>query len=631
LVGNALEKQWVPWSFRYCISTWKTYRDGALHRGSPNCVAIAAEVGRSASGSGVRTPAWPHSFARLVVPMPHRQRTTEHWRLLTRKPEPAESESPGVTLCDSSLVTNRKVSSTSLLSREIYRHRRASGTSFSKELSRSFDMREIPELHVLCLRVVGSHSCSAEVTFSKHPDTGEPSLASRLLRSFHERGSNIRAEERDEGSSLAPDSLKNLPISPRPCIGPGSARRLNANEVDLNHPIIGCRMPTTDPDASIRFQPLIMQYGNPALDVLQSYIDTLVDLGRMDDTRLGIHFFNEWKTNVVLAASFNATTASAPQPTKAVTTTATSKKRRRSGGRSASASPAPAGPTLPAAAATAVPVLPMGSLSLHNCSIADDTVNAMVESGMGRHLAVLDLSGIRGLTDALVTKILLESPNMERLSLKNCRKITGSTARQLVALPRLQFLDVGGCFNIAAHDVLDAIPNLPLLDELHASGLLWNDATLSALVKLRDTWKGLSLGFSLEITPTVLRESLLQLGDSLQSLALPFCETIVDNALLGLLGRNMPLLQFLDLRGNPSLNTVTGFYDGRASAYLPAQALTILARYSGITENSVEETRRVHPLHTAGNLLTIYLDEKGMGAGILRTMPGASESAEQSQ
>jgi hypothetical protein len=166
---------------------------------------------------------------------------------------------------------------------------------------------------------------------------------------------------------------------------------------------------------------------------------------------------------------------------------------------------------------------------------------------------------------------------------------------------------------------------LPLLDELHASGLLWNDATLSALVKVRDTWKGLSLGFSLEISSTVLRESLLHLGDSLQSLALPFCETIVDNALLGLLGRNMPLLQFLDLRGNPSLNTVTGFYDGRASAYLPAQALTILARYSGISENSVEDTRRVHPLHTAGNLLTIYLDEKGMGAGILRTASGALE------
>jgi hypothetical protein len=51
-----------------------------------------------------------------------------------------------------------------------------------------------------------------------------------------------------------------------------------------------------------------------------------------------------------------------------------------------------------------------------------------------------------------------------------------------------------------------------------------------------------------------------------------------------------------------------------------------LARYSGITENSVEETRRVHPLYTAGNLLTIYLDEKGMGAGILRTASGALET-----
>lgn len=376
---------------------------------------------------------------------------------------------------------------------------------------------------------------------------------------------------------------------------------MNANEVDLNHPIIGCRKPTED-ESKLRFRPLIMHYGNPALDCLQSYIDTLVDLGRMDDTRLGVHFFEEWKANVVLAAGVAPSSSSTPSPPKS------SKKRRRGEG-SASASPVP------------LLVTAFGSLSLHNCSLADETVEAMVKSGMGPYLAVLDLTGIRGLTDDLASAILQASPNIQRLSLKNCRKVTGKTARQLMPLKKLQFLDVGGCFNITTNCILEIIPSLPELNELHASGLLWNDESLRELVEVRDTWKGLSLGFSSDLSQAALRESLVQLGDSLQSLALPFCENVVDNALLGVLGRNMPVLQYLDLRGNPSLNTVTGFYDGRTSADLPVQALTVLGRYSSLSESCVEETRRVHPLHTAGNLLTVYLDEKGMGAGITRVGP----------
>jgi hypothetical protein len=234
---------------------------------------------------------------------------------------------------------------------------------------------------------------------------------------------------------------------------------------------------------------------------------------------------------------------------------------------------------------------------------------------------VLDLTGIRGLTDDLATAIVKASPNIQRLSLKNCRKITGKTARQLMPLKKLQCLDVGGCFNMTTTDILEIIPSLPELNELHASGLLWNDASVQALVEVRDTWKGLSLGFSTDLTQAALRESLVQLGDSLESLALPFCENVVDNALLGVLGRNMPVLQYLDLRGNPGLSTVTGFYDGRASADLPVKALTVIGRYSSLSENSIEETRRVHPLHTAGNLLTVHMDEKGMGAGIARMGP----------
>lgn len=455
-------------------------------------------------------------------------------------------------------------------------------------------MREIPDLQILCLRAVGSHNSSTETTFATNKN-GEPSLASRLLRSYHFRG-----KESVENNSDNLRTIYDIPIPPRPCIGPGSSRRMNANEVDMNHPFIGCREPTDDPN-SIRFQPLIMQYGNAALDCLQSYIDTLVDLGRMDDRRLGVNFFREWKANVqnISPSSDAAAIPNTTTPIKGVS----SKKRRRSVGNALSDS-------------YMQPPVSLGSLSLHNCTIADETFACMVKSDMCMHLAVLDLTGLRGLTDKLATMIFEVSPNIERLSVKNCRKITGKTIVQLILLKKLKCLDVGGCFNVSTNDVLNVIPSLPELKELHASGLLWSDESLQALVNVRDNWRGLSLGFNTNISQPVLRESLMQLGDSLRSLALPFCETIVDNALLGVLGRNMPVLQFLDLRGNGSLNTVTGFYDGRTSADLPVLALTVVGRYSGLSEASVEETRRVHPLHAAGNLLTVYLDEKGMGAAI---------------
>jgi hypothetical protein len=488
-------------------------------------------------------------------------------------------------------------------------------------------MREIPDLQTLCLRSVGSHACSTEKTFAKVDPGGLPSTASRLLRSFLHRNAATSGNPSDSNSAdddnvvddAAASSIRSIPVPRRPCIGPGSSRRVNANEVDLNHPVVGCRKKplrkaAEDPLAdNTRFRPLVMQYGNPAIDTLQVYIDALVEMGRMDDTRLGLQFFEEWKTLVQdaypeLTAAATAAVASASSPRKGP-----SRKRRRGSG-AATTSP------VPIAAPARVQTVAPGSLSLHNSSGADETFAAMVKSGMGPHLRVLDLTGVRGLTDDLANKVLAETPALERLSIKNCRKVTGKTCRLLIEhkLTNLEFLDVGGCFNVTTQDVLDVLPGLPKLKELHASGMQWQDETIRALVELRDSWTALSFGFSPALTQPSLRESLLNLGDSLVSLALPFCDTVVDNALLGALGRNMPMLQYLDLRGNPALNTVTGWYDGRASADLAVAPLTVLARYTGISENSVEETRRTHPVQTADRLLTVVLDGGGMGAGIFR-------------
>lgn len=437
-------------------------------------------------------------------------------------------------------------------------------------------MREIPPLQVLCLRSVGPHSCSVEATFAptkKDPKEGDqPSTASRLLRSLHTTGNIAQVIQRT------------------PCIGTGSSRRLNANDVDMFHPL-GTEPIDDNPNNSD--VALVYVHGNPASDCLQSYIDSLVELGRMDDQRLGLHFFEEWKNNVVLAA------AAVNRDDNDDTVDGTSRKRRRDQDATI------------ATASSSVPVA-LGALSLFNCNIAQDTFDNMKEAKIGQHLATLDLSGIRGLTDDLLSLLLPECPNLQHLALKNCRRITNITVvgkhqKQLTTL------DVGGCFNITTDHVLQMVPLLPHMTKLHASGLGWTDLSMNDLV-LSQKWEHLSLSFSMTLTQGALRNNILPLAETLTALGLAFCETVMDNAAMGLLGRNLPYVKALDLRGNPALSTLTGWYDGRVSANLSAQPLTVLGRYSGLSESSVEETKRVHPLETAG--LVVILDGGGMGAAI---------------
>ena len=426
-------------------------------------------------------------------------------------------------------------------------------------------MREIPSLQILCLRSIGPHACSAEATFASTNKT-TPSVASRLLQSC----------------------CRALPRSP--CIGTGSARRVNGNEVDMVHPIGAVVAAAVA--ASTSDDTLLLKYGNPATDVLQSYIDSLVELGRMDDQRLGVHFFEEWKRNVVLmaaASDTNETTTTVSQSSSAI------KKRRLD---------------------TTSTITSLGSLSLYNCNLALDTFESMRTAKIGPHLGSLDLSGIRGLTNDLLDMLLPDCPNLTDLGLKNCRRIThihvvAKHQRQLTTL------DIGGAYNLDTNHVLDdVLPQLPKLDKLHASGLGWNDTSMQKLVQLRNgDWKQLSLSFSLTLSPGALRTNLMPLANTLTCLALAFCETIIDNAAMGLLGRNLPHVRALDVRGNPALTTLTGWYDGRVSADLPAQPLSVLGRYSGLSESSVEETKRVHPNETMD--LVVYLDTGGTGAALL--------------
>jgi hypothetical protein len=332
---------------------------------------------------------------------------------------------------------------------------------------------------------------------------------------------------------------------------------------------------------------LYAEYNTPALDVLQAYVDSLVELSRMDDNRLGLHFFQEWKALV------EAKRSSPEQQQRQNGQPSSSTKKRKL------QSPTPTKPP------------PVGSLSLYNTIIHQETIGAMVESKMTYHLAVLDMTGVQTLTDELFQPILTHAPYLQRLSVKNCRRLTRPTLECLSDhCPQLTSLDIGGAYNFKVQDVLEMIASMSYLVELHASGLLWNDATLLDLCQIR-SWRALSLGFLLapHVSSDGLKHALITTqSKSLQSLALPFCEHLVDAALLGVLGRHLPHVITLDVRGNSALNSLTGWYDGRATigmqdnddntskfGGIKPQPLFVLGRFSNISKSSVEDTKRIHP------------------------------------
>jgi hypothetical protein len=392
-------------------------------------------------------------------------------------------------------------------------------------------MREIPSLQILCLRNVGGKACNAEDTFAATFSTTGSS------RSGNDDSEDETSNNKKELSAASKLLRSGLLTTRTPAIGYGSARRKQANDVDLHHPWVAVRLianNANDSDDNDTGGALYSEYNTAALDVLQAYVDSLVELSRMDDNRLGLHFFQEWKALVQ---------AKQQQRHQGESAENTSNKRRK------------------------ITTPPLGSLSLYNTIIQQETIGAMVESKMTYNLAVLDMTGVQTLTDELLQPILTHAPYLRRLSIKNCRRLTRPTLECLSDhCPQLTSLDIGGAYNFHVNDVLEMVASLSQLVELHASGLLWKDAQLQDLCHLR-SWRALSLGFLLPVHVSAdgLKQALISQSKCLSSLALPFCEHLVDAALMGVLGRHLPHVETLDVRGNSALNSLTGWYDGRAT------------------------------------------------------------------
>eukprot|EP01082_Thalassiosira_pseudonana_P001240 g495.t1 g495 contig10:158408-159820(+) len=470
-------------------------------------------------------------------------------------------------------------------------------------------MREIHSLVTMSLRAVGPKTCDPEITFGgprrvvkkdkKKDDTTcdddddddvsitcpspppEPTLASRLLRSLRD----------------------NTTLPQKAYSGAG---RPSAADVDLSHPWVLAAYPprtsnlnapldTTDNGGS---EILTIENGNHAVECLQQFIDALVESGQTGDTRLGVHFFREW----VVAVIGEEAAKQLLEKGEGSSIDPPNKKRRRNVGEYCH--------------------LQLGSLSLHNLSLASiRTFKSMEMANVGMCLGTLDLTGAHGLTDSILTNVICGGsfPRIKRLSIKNCRKVTGKGLASLSKLTELTALDVGGCFNIHPNDVVLMIQNHPgtkmgKLNEIYAGGLNWTDVALESIIEeTAGHLRGLGVGFSPYISGPMLILTLKRAASTLDRLSVPFCEGM-DDAAASSLGRSLPKLAVLDVRGCSKISSLTGLMDGRGAAGGGAAAhLFVLARYSGISRTSLEDTMRLHP-----GSLTCVLDGGGIGEGIRR-------------
>ena len=503
-------------------------------------------------------------------------------------------------------------------------------------------MRDIASLRILAMRAVGPPSCNPEVSFGGpraavnikddvDSDENEKESPANANSNAMEREKDIAAAEaaanNDEeiaDKNTPPDEptmtsrlLKSLRDIERPqqaYQGPG---RPNANDVDISHPWIMAVYPprdtpsnaplisptdgddttnTTDDTSNGEF--LAIEYTNPAVECIQQFIDALVESGRAGDTRMGVHFFREW---VFAVAGKEVKT-----PTSNAIPRKKNKKRKIS---------------ISAKTSAIDESLPLGALSLHNFSAGSiRTFRSMEKANIGSCLGTLDVSGVHGLTDSILTNIICGGsfPRIQRLSLKNCRKLTGKGIASLVKLSKLKALDVGGCFNVHPNDVLSLVESHPStkrgeLTEIYAGGLGWTDVALEQLVDATvGNLRGLGIGFSPYISGPGLILTLSKLSSTLDRLAVPFCAGM-DDAAISALGSKLPKLAVLDIRGCNKVFSISGMLEGRAGVGV-SEHLFVLARYSGISNNSLQETMKLYD--AAG--LTCVLDSGGNGGGIRR-------------
>lgn len=499
-------------------------------------------------------------------------------------------------------------------------------------------MREIAPLRILALRAVGPPGCQPELTFGGPPrpkkkkqDGDNDGTIESKTNASPSADEPINSTDASDSSPPPPDeptitsrllrSLRNSSMAIQPYVA--GTTRANASDVDISQPWTMAIYPPRDTtmndedddykynlplDESTEF--LTIENGNHAVTCLQMFIDALVESGRAGDDRLGVHFFREWVQAVTGGMEINRPEKAQKQRPK--------KKQKKGNTNSNSNS------------SRQFDHLPLGTLSLHNLASASiHTFRSMQHANVGSCLGTLDLTGAHGLTDSILSEVICSGsfPRIQRLSLKNSRKLTGKAVANLVKLRHLRAVDVGGCFNIHPNDVIEMVQQHPgtkkgTLTEIYAGGLGWTDVALETLIELTSTHlRGLGIGFSTYLSGPGLVLMLTKAAETLDRLSIPFVAS-VDDAVASALGKALPKLAVLDIRGCNKVYSLTGMMDGRIAAGNSgaevAKHLFVLARYSGISNNSLEETSKLYRNELGEPIFDCVLDGGGTGGGVRR-------------
>jgi hypothetical protein len=150
----------------------------------------------------------------------------------------------------------------------------------------------------------------------------------------------------------------------------------------------------------------------------------------------------------------------------------------------------------------------------------------------GANLVCLDISGCFQVTDAHVTTVLEQCPNITKLNVKNCRKITNTILEGICRLAqspsssskskklKILELNIGGNFNISdagVRNFLEKYSVVAEMTEFSLSGLKISDDTLRLLAMRCKSIKRVGLSY-LDLRETTYELLFKEVGNQLEVL-----------------------------------------------------------------------------------------------------------------
>lgn len=168
------------------------------------------------------------------------------------------------------------------------------------------------------------------------------------------------------------------------------------------------------------------------------------------------------------------------------------------------------------------------SLRLKNAKISGKYIRRVVERC--RALVQLDIEGTFQVDDVTVSRILECCPHLNRINLRNCRKLTDLALDNIAKNAKeLTALDIGGNFNMS-HSGMKKFLNSPKVEnfvELNISGLMLTDDAVHAIARRCPllTRVGFSYG---DISENALRTLLENVGEQLESLCIAWLATNIN-------------------------------------------------------------------------------------------------------